>query len=41
VLAVIVRRARRGRTQIRASRLKGAVGSATRLAITLKPINLK
>jgi hypothetical protein len=41
VLAVIVRRVRRGHAQIRASRLKGAVGGATRLATTLKPVNLK
>jgi hypothetical protein len=41
VLAVIARRARRGHAQIRASRLKGAIGSAIRLAITLEPINLK
>jgi hypothetical protein len=41
VLAVIVRKVRRGRAQIRVSRLKGAIGSAIRLAITLKPINLK
>ena len=41
MFVVIERRVRRGRALMEVSRLKGAVGSAIRLAITLEPVNIK